>query len=326
MKRLRNNKGISLIEILVALVILALLMTAVISLMMNNNIIFRKTKNDIKVQSQADETFSLISDVFMSAKYVYVDGYTADADQVFSKSAVGASTSVNYTSVQARSKVNGMTSATKTFDSDEINLKDIYVKKLIVVSSVPLDSNVILYSGATQSVSMAHGGAVQYNKLPSGKQGASKTYRVGTVDVDDQDKSLLLKPDIPSMLVDSSSTHNIVIGDSDRCIYTFYFSKSGIYLTKKYMYQTDLDTIAAPGDDPEAWDPEVQNSLRISNSMNYVVDSHAENISGAVFRFDKERNGVGIKLYFNDSNMTYTVENMVKIHNSGVVGGVVGVD
>ena len=70
MKRLRNNKGITLIEILVALVILSLLMTAVISLMMNNNIIFRKTKNDIKVQSQADETYNFISDVILTAKYL----------------------------------------------------------------------------------------------------------------------------------------------------------------------------------------------------------------------------------------------------------------
>ena len=324
MKRLRNNKGISLIEILVALVILALLMTAVISLMMNNNLIFRKTKNDIKVQNQADETFSLISDVFMSSKYVYVEGYTGDAEQTFSKTEVGASSSVNYTAIKARSRVFGMTSATNTFDSDDVNLKDIYVKKLIVVSSVPLDSKVVSFSGSTSTVSLARG-SVQYNTLVAGSQGASQTYSVGTVDVDDQDQSLLLKPDIPQMLVSNSSTHNIVVGDSDRCIFTFYFSKNGIYLTKKYMYQTDLDTIAAPNDDPETWDAAVQNSLRITNSLNYV-SAGSNYVSGAVFRFDKERNGVGIKLYFNDSNMTYTVENMVRIHNSGVVGGTVGVE
>ena len=222
MKRLRNNKGISLIEILVALVILALLMTAVISLMMNNNLIFRKTKNDIKVQNQADETFSLISDVFMSSKYVYVEGYTGDAEQTFSKTEVGASSSVNYTAIKARSRVFGMTSATNTFDSDDVNLKDIYVKKLIVVSSVPLDSKVVSFSGSTSTVSLARG-SVQYNTLVAGSQGASQTYSVGTVDVDDQDQSLLLKPDIPQMLVSNSSTHNIVVGDSDRCIFTFYF-------------------------------------------------------------------------------------------------------
>ena len=247
MKRLRNNKGITLIEILVALVILSLLMTAVISLMMNNNIIFRKTKNDIKVQSQADETYNFISDVFMTAKYVYVEGYTGDADVTFSKTEVGADTSVDFTEVKDRSKVDGMTSSTKTFDDDEINLKDIYVKKLIVVSSVPIDSQVIIPSG-NSSVSLSSGD-IRYNVLPVGSQGPNKHYMMGSVQIDNQDAALQLKPDIPAMTTDTS-THNVVVGDSDRCIYTFYFSKNGIYVTKKYMYQKALDTIDDPSDDP----------------------------------------------------------------------------
>lgn len=323
MKRLRNNKGITLIEILVALVILSLLMTAVISLMMNNNIIFRKTKNDIKVQSQADETYNFISDVILTAKYIYVEGYTGDAEVSFSKTEVGADTSVIFTGVEARSKVVDMTSTTNTFDSDEINLKDIYVKKLIVVSSVPIDSQVIKPSSDT-TVSLSSGDII-YNSFPLGTQGPDKRYSMGTIQIDNQDAALKLKDDIPDMTTDTNQ-HDVVVGDSDRCIYTFYFSKNGIYVTKRYMYQKSLDTIAAPSDDPESWDPEVQNSLKISNSLNYVYDGSSEYVSGAVFKFDRSKNGVGIKLYFNDSNMTYTVENMVRIHNSGVVGGVVGVE
>jgi prepilin-type N-terminal cleavage/methylation domain-containing protein len=323
MKRMKNNKGISLIEILVALVILALLMTAVISLMMNNNIIFRKTKNDLDVQNSADETFSMINDILMSSKYVYVDGYTCSGDQEFSKTESGASSSLTFTGIQARSKVTGMVSSTYTFDKDEVNLKDIYVKKLVIVSSVPLDSNVMNYSGTTD-ITLASGGTVQYHTIPSGKQGPDKYYMIGTVKVDDQDKALLLKPDIPSMTTDTTN-HNVVVGDSDRCIYTLYFSGSDIYMTKEYMYQTDLNTITAPNDDPTTWDKEVQNSLRITDSLNYV-DSSGTEISGAVFRFDRERNGVGVKLYFNQENMTYTVENMVRIHNSGVVGGEIVVE
>jgi|GEM_PF-5469961 prepilin-type N-terminal cleavage/methylation domain-containing protein len=323
MKRLRNNKGITLIEILVALVILSLLMTAVISLMMNNNIIFRKTKNDIKVQSQADETYNFISDVILTAKYIYVEGYTGDAEVSFSKTEVGADTSVIFTDVKARSNVVDMTSTTNTFDSDEINLKDIYVKKLIVVSSVPIDSQVIKPSSDT-TVSMSSGDII-YNTFPLGTQGPDKRYSMGTIQIDNQDAALKLKDDIPDMTTDTNS-HDVIVGDSDRCIYTFYFSKNGIYVTKRYMYQNSLDTIAAPSDDPESWDPEVQNSLKISNSLNYVVDNSGNYVSGAVFKFDRSKNGAGIKLYFNDSNMTYTVENMVRIHNSGVVGGVVGVE
>lgn len=323
MKRLRNNKGITLIEILVALVILSLLMTAVISLMMNNNIIFRKTKTDIKVQSQADETFNFISDVIITSKYIYVEGVTGDAEVTFSKSQVGGDTSVTFSDVKARSKVEDMVPSTPTFDSDTINLKDIYVKKLVVVSSVPIDRHVMNPS-SNGSVSVSTG-EIFYNSYAAGVQGPTKFYMMDTVKIDDQDASIDLKSaDIPSMSL-GTDAHNVVVGDSDRCIYTFYFSKNGIYLTKKYMYQKDLDTIAVTDDNPENWDKEVQNSLKISNSLNYVVDGSSNYVSGAVFRFDKSKNSVGIKLYFNDSNMTYTVENMVRIHNSGVVGGTVGV-
>ena len=68
MKRLRNDKGISLIELVVALAILSMLMVAVMALMNNNTIIFRKAKSDLKVQSQAQEAYNRISDVIMQAK------------------------------------------------------------------------------------------------------------------------------------------------------------------------------------------------------------------------------------------------------------------
>ena len=188
---------------------------------------------------------------------------------------------------------------------------------------MPIDSQVIKPSSDT-TVSMSSGDII-YNTFPLGTQGPDKRYSMGTIQIDNQDAALKLKDDIPDMTTDTNS-HDVIVGDSDRCIYTFYFSKNGIYVTKRYMYQKSLDTIAAPSDDPESWDPEVQNSLKISNSLNYVYDGSSEYVSGAVFKFDRSKNGVGIKLYFNDSNMTYTVENMVRIHNSGVVGGVVGVE
>ena len=83
MKRLRNDKGISLIELVVALAILSLLMIAVMALMNNNTIIFRKAKSDLKVQSQAQEAYNRISDVIMQAKNIYVEGYTVDSDVDF---------------------------------------------------------------------------------------------------------------------------------------------------------------------------------------------------------------------------------------------------
>lgn len=324
MKRLSNNKGISLIEILVALAILALIMTAVISLMINNNIIFRKTKNDLKVQTQADETFNLMSDVLMSSKYIYVEGYTANAEQTFSKSEIGATATSTFTAAKARTKVEGAASTgTKFISDDDYKLKDIYVKKLVVVAAVPIDSNVI--NLGTISTYTEGGATGNYYVLPAGLNYSSKTYTIGSLSIDDQDAGINCKNDLPTTDFSTTGTHNILVGDCDRCIYTFIFDKNDIYMTKQYMYQTSLNsTMPTNINDPSTWTDEQKQSLKISNSLNYVVNSDGSTIyPGFVMRFDPEKNGVGLRMYFNDSHMSYTVENMVKVHNSSVISGYV---
>ena len=78
-KRQTNNRGVTLVELVVALAVLAMLMVAVIMLMSNNTVIYRKTKADISVQTSAQETYSALQDSIMQAKYIELSGYT-DAD------------------------------------------------------------------------------------------------------------------------------------------------------------------------------------------------------------------------------------------------------
>ena len=70
-----NNRGISLVELLVALAILAMLMTAVIMMMSNNTVVYRKTKADINVQTTAQETYNALQDSIMQAKEIEITGY-----------------------------------------------------------------------------------------------------------------------------------------------------------------------------------------------------------------------------------------------------------
>ena len=76
-KRQMNNRGVTLVELMVAIAVLAMLMTAVIMLMSNNTVIYRKTKADISVQTSAQETYNAIQDSIMQAKYIEVKAYTA---------------------------------------------------------------------------------------------------------------------------------------------------------------------------------------------------------------------------------------------------------
>ena len=73
--RQTNNRGVTLVELMVALAVLAMLMTAVIMLMSNNTVIYKKTKADISVQTTAHETYSAIQDSIMQAKYIELKGY-----------------------------------------------------------------------------------------------------------------------------------------------------------------------------------------------------------------------------------------------------------
>ena len=73
--RQTNNRGVTLVELMVALAVLAMLMTAVIMLMSNNTVIYKKTKADITVQTTAHETYNAIQDSIMQAKYIELKGY-----------------------------------------------------------------------------------------------------------------------------------------------------------------------------------------------------------------------------------------------------------
>ncbi|MBO4864485.1 MAG: prepilin-type N-terminal cleavage/methylation domain-containing protein [Eubacterium sp.] len=90
MNILKNNKGVTLIELLVSLTILALLSTAVIGIMTSNTQVFRKNKTDIAIQTNAEEVYNKLSEDIMQARYIYVEGYLASAPLSVSTREVGA--------------------------------------------------------------------------------------------------------------------------------------------------------------------------------------------------------------------------------------------
>ena len=79
MKDRVNNKGFTLVELVVSIAVMALLAIAVGVLMSNNSIIFRKTKAEIRTQTVAEETYNDMSEMIMQAKSVKLTGYT-DSD------------------------------------------------------------------------------------------------------------------------------------------------------------------------------------------------------------------------------------------------------
>ena len=69
---MKSNKGMSLVELIIAIAMLAMVMTAIAGLMSSNTLIFKKQKSDVFVQNMAQETYNRVTDDIMQAKTVFV--------------------------------------------------------------------------------------------------------------------------------------------------------------------------------------------------------------------------------------------------------------
>ena len=67
MNKDNKNSGFSLVELIIAIAVLAFLMLAVSSFMGSSVSQTRKEQVDVKLQTQAQETYSLITDTIMQA-------------------------------------------------------------------------------------------------------------------------------------------------------------------------------------------------------------------------------------------------------------------
>lgn len=96
MKNLHNNKGFTLVELVVSIAIMALVIIAVSGVMFSNNNVFRKTKSDIYVQNNAQDIYNRINDELMQAKHIYVKGYVTDPSvkQEFKTTEIGTAVGI----------------------------------------------------------------------------------------------------------------------------------------------------------------------------------------------------------------------------------------
>lgn len=74
----KDNKGFTLIELIVALAVMSLLMIAVVGLMIMNTATNKRLKADSAVQSEAGELYEHVNDCVMQANYIEItaDGTT----------------------------------------------------------------------------------------------------------------------------------------------------------------------------------------------------------------------------------------------------------
>jgi len=317
MNKINNDRGISLIEIVIALAIMSLLMTAVVSLMSSNTIIFRKTKNDIEVQSQAESTYNAIADSIHSAKSIYAEGYILDGDTEIKFNSddlpIDAS-SIQVTDNSTKSFAQGTASLTGSLSFESLDggakIKKVYLTKLVILYSTPIDfqkdlsATVTTLADGTKVAQFTGNGTQEVTENltnPSDPHNGIDLMNDSSLTINASTGLFDLNP--------KSGSHKAYVADSDYCVVTYEFIDNKIYVSRKYLYNTSLNTYATT-------DKEL---LLYSDDLSYAVCKDGVKVPGIVAAFDADNGCVGLEMYFNDENMTYGVNQLIKVRNSFVL-------
>ena len=277
-----KNSGFTLIELIIAIAMLAFIMTAVSALMGSSILSFKKTKAGISVQNQAQATYDRLTDSVMQAKNIVIYGYEASGDIDFSGK-IGATTTKTVTPyyyVKSKAEKDALNAAGTTnvklfkdLASFNSTTGKTEYKKIYVISMQMDIATDIPFGFGTFSVDNALTGEHETVKYDA----TSKTY--------DKD---------------------------DICRTKYTFEENCLYEERLYAYSTGVDYQINP------MNAESKKYAQYSNSFNYVK-SGSDTVSGCVATVDSANGSIGLDLYFKDRNLKYDTLGMIKVRNSYVL-------
>lgn len=320
-KKKKSNSGFTLVELIIAMAILAFLMTAVSAFMSTGVFSFKKAKADITVHNSAQDVYDQLSDSVMSANSIVIYGYVSQGsltgssvgEQEFGIS--GKDTTVNLEGpyyfirnkedadeITSLQNMKGYVSGTTVYSYEELpaNTK-IYVKQMIVDHSIAIDKGILDNSQS------AVDGNKYLNHFTNDMVVIKEQVR------DDDPNNLIPDTEIASAS-DGSKVYSV--NDTERNIFTF--NEKYMYYERQYAFMTDLNDYETTGAD--VTDLAAMGSYVYSKSFNYLtIAGTTDNISGCVVTVDAEGGALGFDLYFSDKNMTYTTQGMINTRNSFVL-------
>lgn len=301
----KSNSGFTLIELIIAMAVLAFLMTAISSLMGSSIMSFKKTKADIRVQTSAQETYNQLADSIMQANSVIIQGYTSDTDLDFSVSGEDVSATIKTIflvkdneakqDLIANGASYGMTGANidnvKLFSEVSKNEK-IYITAMRITTSAQID---IL-------------------KVPAGNYTVSGSDYVFSNAITGEDVKVI------NTVINGKSQFRVDGNNEeayDTLVHTYVFEDENLYYGRQYGFMTAADDVLDMSDEDSKY------SHKYSKSFSYVTVGAAsgagKSISGCIAYVDADAGAIGLDLIYNDKNMTYTTLGMVNIRNSYVL-------
>lgn len=356
MKNLKNNKGVTLIELVVSFAILALLATAVIGIMNSNTVVFRKNKTDVTIQTSAQETYNKIYEEIMQAKYVYIEGYIADSPVTFptSKSTGNdrETTTASFTKVKllsqadlnlmelatlrgvdcstyldglagsgvVTSREDAAASYTSSYNDDQKKKFNSFFDTIRYWDAYEVER----YGDFVDYVDSISGGgpytAFTDSTIKSGSMSAGFNF------ADIYITKIVFQYNTPlnenyvtdtSKIVNYTYTYETTDGFGNVTINTAT-AKADDYCRTTYEFSgTDMNVSTKYG----AMDKLDSATGLYTNTLNYVKSSDAGvgNLAGVVAQIDGEKDGIKIDLFFADKSMSYTDRGMVILRNSYVL-------
>lgn len=307
----KSNSGFTLIELIIAMAMLAFVMTAVSSFMGSGVLGYKKAKADITVHNSAQETYNILVDNAMQANDIIIYGYTtqnASEEIIFGN----AGDDVN---VEVKDALTYYVRDTKQAEyiknSAEYDSNDnfvlysslpagtkIYAKKIIIESAVPFDPTYAHTSipGKYKNEFLSYGGTEQYVTIVQEERELSDGSKVG----------------VESVIGEKVYSEN----DTKRTIFTFDGEK--LYCETKYAYMTDLNDYYTGNADDD------MSRYLYSESFNYSTlkddtGAYAGTVSGCIVTVDANDGTFSFDLNFSDKNMTYNSQGMIMFRNSYVL-------
>ncbi len=275
----KKNKGFTLVELIVACAVLALLITAVVTMMGHESVILKKNEADISVQNTAQETYNEISDIIMQATSIKITGCFSETPITFDKKKPGKALydmSIAWWTYAKKSEAIGV----------ELNFEDNGTK---IVGSEGTGSGVFL------------------KKTTVSGSDSSSEYATFYV------KQISVKYSVPYDSSYAAEGASVPTGtDKDTCTANIIFEGNKVYITKTYNYMTKLNSTF------DTTSTEAQKEACLySTKLNYV-EIATSYVSAAMATIDVENQSISLELQFADNGMTYNVNGITNIKNSNV--------
>jgi len=303
-KRIKNNNsGFTLVELIIAMAVLAFLMTAIGSLMGSSIASHKKQKAEIQVHNSAQQTYDQLTDSIMQAKEVVVIGYEVATPYDFAVPGedVGATpTLVCYVkseemkdfiadnpSVYYTDDVASIGASNIRLFSEFDTTKTFYVKQLSIKTSVPLDMT------AVPATLIKADTADYYDLRDPMSDGGLEVVRI---------------------YKNTTASGLDALSQKDNLFNTYVFEGNCMYYGREYSFMTTNNDSYIPYD---------KHNWLYNDGLSYVktTGAGAYDISACTLTVDAENGAIGIELMYNNRNMTYTTQGMVNIRNSYVLKG-----